>query len=50
MDLDHRKDLLREGWKNVGKVFVVAVALDAICQFIVFAGSILAKRCWSRPS
>jgi hypothetical protein len=24
MDLDHRKDLLREGWKNVGKVFVVA--------------------------
>jgi hypothetical protein len=21
MDLDHRKDLLREGWKNVGKVF-----------------------------
>jgi len=23
---------------------------DAICQFIVFAGSILAKRCWSRPS
>jgi hypothetical protein len=50
MDLDHRKDLLREGWKDVCKVFVVAVALDAICQLIVFAGSILAKRCWSRPS
>ena len=30
MDLDHRKDLLREGWKDVCKVFAVAVALDAI--------------------
>lgn len=37
MDLDHRKDLLREGWKDVCKVFAVAVALDAICQLIVFS-------------
>jgi len=36
MNLDHRKDLLREGWKDVGKIFVIAVALDAICQLIVF--------------
>ena len=36
MDLDDRKDLLREGWKDVGKIFVIAVALDAICQLIVF--------------
>ena len=37
MDLDHRKDLLREGWKDVCKVFAVAVALDAICQLIFFS-------------
>jgi hypothetical protein len=37
MDLDHRKDLLLESWKDVCKVFVVAVALDAICQLIVFS-------------
>jgi hypothetical protein len=36
MDLDHRKDLLREGWKDVGKIFVFAVVLDVICQLIVF--------------
>jgi hypothetical protein len=36
MDLDHRKDLLREGWKDVGKIFVLAVVLDVICQLIVF--------------
>ena len=31
----HRKELLRNGWKSVGKVFVVALALDAVYQFIV---------------
>jgi hypothetical protein len=36
MDLDHRKDLLREGWKDVCKIFVVAVVPDVICQLIVF--------------
>jgi hypothetical protein len=36
MDLDHRKDLLRESWKDVGKIFVLAVVLDVICQLIVF--------------
>ena len=36
MDLDHRKDLLREGWKDVCKIFVVAMVLDVICQLIVF--------------
>ena len=33
--------------RHVGKIFVVAVVLDASS---FFAGSILAKRCWSRPS
>jgi len=30
----HRKDLLRSGWKSVGKVFVIALILDGVYQFI----------------
>ena len=30
----HRRDLLREGWKAVAKVFVMAVIIDAIYQII----------------
>ena len=30
-----RGDLLREGWGDVGRVFVVAVAMDALYQAIV---------------
>lgn len=29
-----RRDLLHEGWKDVGKVFVVAVILDVVYQII----------------
>src|SRR5688572_5156063 len=29
-----RKELLKEGWKAVGKVFVIAVIIDAVYQFI----------------
>jgi len=31
----HRLDLLRNGWKSVAKVFIIAIILDAIYQFIV---------------
>jgi hypothetical protein len=31
----HRHDLVREGWKDVGKVFILAVVLDVIYQVIV---------------
>lgn len=31
-----RRDLLRQGWKGVGKVFMVAVALDVIYELIVY--------------
>ena len=34
-DALHRRALLRDGWKQVGKVFVAAIILDAIYQFIV---------------
>jgi hypothetical protein len=33
-DPDQRSALLRSGWKDVGKVFMLAVILDAIYQLI----------------
>jgi hypothetical protein len=30
----HRRDLLHEGWRDVGKVFVVAVIIDLVYQII----------------
>lgn len=32
---ERRRELLREGWKSVGKIFVIAVIIDAVYQFIV---------------
>jgi hypothetical protein len=32
---EHRRDLLREGWKDVGKVFVAAVLIDTVYQVVV---------------
>ncbi len=32
---EHRRDMLHDGWKSVGKVFVIAMVLDIIYQFIV---------------
>jgi len=34
-DADSRRGLLREGWKAVAKVFVLAVIIDAVYQVIV---------------
>ena len=31
----HRRDLLRDGWKDVAKVFVIALVLDTIYQVMV---------------
>ena len=33
-DPAHRRDLMRNGWKSVGKVFIIALILDAIYQYI----------------
>ena len=33
-----RRLLIEDGWKDIGRVFVVAFVLDAIYQFIVFRG------------
>jgi hypothetical protein len=32
---DHRIEMLRDGWKSVGKVFILALVLDVIYQWIV---------------
>lgn len=34
-DPAHRRDLLKEGWKSIAKVFCVAVVLDGVYQFLV---------------
>lgn len=33
-DPAQRRELVQQGWKDVGKVFILAVALDVIYQFI----------------
>ena len=32
---EHRGDMIRDGWKSVGKVFILALVLDVIYQLIV---------------
>ena len=32
---EQRADMLKDGWKSVGKVFVLALALDVVYQVIV---------------
>jgi len=34
-DPAHRIDMLKDGWKSVGKVFLIALLLDVIYQVIV---------------
>jgi len=31
---EHRRDLLRQGWKSVGRIFIIALAIDAVYQCI----------------
>jgi hypothetical protein len=34
-DPAHRAELVRAGWKDVGKVFILAIVLDVVYQYIV---------------
>jgi hypothetical protein len=34
-DPAHRADMIKDGWKSVGKVFVLALVLDVVYQIIV---------------
>ena len=31
---DHRRELLQSGWKATGKIFVLALVLDAVYQYL----------------
>ena len=32
---EHRRDMFLDGWKSVGKVFVIAIIIDLVYQLIV---------------
>jgi hypothetical protein len=32
----HRRDMLASGWASIGKVFIVAIGLDLVFQYLVF--------------
>jgi hypothetical protein len=34
-DPSHRVDMLKDGWKSIGKVFILALVLDVVYQIIV---------------
>jgi hypothetical protein len=42
---EHRKELVKEGWKSVGKIFIFAIILDLIYQLkvhsMVYPGEML---------
>jgi hypothetical protein len=31
----HRADMVKDGWKSVGKVFILAIVLDVVYQIVV---------------
>jgi hypothetical protein len=35
---EHRRELLRKGWKSIGKIFLLAVALDIIYSMKIHEG------------
>ncbi len=35
-DSDHRADLLRSGWKSIGRIFILGIVMDVIYQVMVF--------------
>lgn len=35
---EHRRELLRDGWKSIGKIFLLATTLDVIYQIKIHEG------------
>lgn len=35
-DAAHRRDMVRDGWKSVCRVFILAIIVDMVYQFTVF--------------
>lgn len=48
-DPAHRADMMRDGWKGVGKVFILALVLDVVYQIIaehfVYPGEAIIVAC-----
>ena len=34
-ELEHRRRLIRSGWKDIGKIFVMAIAIDTVYQLFM---------------
>jgi hypothetical protein len=32
---EHRREMVKDGWKSVGKIFILALILDGVYQYIV---------------
>jgi hypothetical protein len=49
-DPGHRAEMLKDGWKSVGKVFVLAMVLDIVYQVIVghfvYPGEVIVVAVW----
>jgi hypothetical protein len=43
---EERREMLKDGWKSIGKVFCLAILLDAVYQVIELIGFIPARPCW----
>jgi hypothetical protein len=37
-DAERRKELIRDGWQSIGKIFIVSIVLDLAYQIIVLHG------------
>jgi hypothetical protein len=35
-DSGHRVEMVQSGWKSIGKVFIIAMLLDGVFQYLVF--------------
>lgn len=35
-DPGHRLEMVQSGWKSIGKVFIIAMLLDGVFQYLVF--------------
>jgi hypothetical protein len=35
-DPGHRADMLKDGWKSVGRIYILGIAMDVVYQILVF--------------
>jgi hypothetical protein len=44
---EHRTELLWSGWKSVGKVFLIALTVDFVFQYLVFGNFRIVGALWA---